>query len=414
VTLHRRTLLGTAAALPLARPVLAQEQAPIRIGLMAPLTGVLASGGREMVDGVTLFIEGQNHRMAGRPVELITEDDGPNPDAALQKARRLVEQARVDILMGNLLANTGLAVAGYVRGNGVPYFIPIIAADELTQRGRIPNVVRTAGYSASQTTHPMGDWAAKQGYRRVATISQDYTFGHEQCAGFSRVFTESGGQVARQFWHPLNTADFSPYLGQLASQPVDAVFAMETGADATRFLQQYAAFGLKQRIPLIGAMNLTDQSVIRTLGPECEGVVSAAHFAEGAENPATQAFVREHEARFGRIPSLYGFAMYSGILWVAKSLEAVGGRTDDREALLAAMRRTVLDDSPLGRPVRLDDYGNPVYDIYVRRVARRADGKFWNVPIATYEGVSQFWRYSPEEYLRQPPYTRDNQMIRRG
>ena len=85
----------------------------------------------------------------------------------------------------------------------------------------------------------------------------------------------------QQFWHPLNTADFSPYLGQLADLKVDAIFAMETGADATRFIQQYASFGLKEKTPLLGAMNGTDQSVIRTLGEECEGIVSPAHFAEG-------------------------------------------------------------------------------------------------------------------------------------
>ncbi|HYZ30852.1 MAG TPA: ABC transporter substrate-binding protein, partial [Crenalkalicoccus sp.] len=320
--LHRRNLLAGAALLPgaglLARPALAQGE-PIRMGLMAPLTGVVASGGREMVDGVNLYVDQAGRKFAGRPVELSTEDDGSNPDTALQKARRLVEQARAHFLMGNLLANTGLAVAGYVRGNGEPYFIPIIAADELTQRGRIPNVIRTAGYSSSQTTHPFGDWAYKQGWKKVATISQDYTFGHEQCAGFCRTFTEAGGQIAQQFWHPLNTADFSPYLGQLASLGVDAIFAMETGADATRFLQQYSAFGLKQRIPLMGAMNCTDQSVIRNLGPECEGVFSAAHFAEGSDNPATRAFVAEHEKRYSRIPSLYGFSMYSGTMWVAKA-----------------------------------------------------------------------------------------------
>ncbi|HYZ34667.1 MAG TPA: ABC transporter substrate-binding protein, partial [Crenalkalicoccus sp.] len=205
-----------------------------------------------------------------------------------------------------------------------------------------------------------------------------------------------------------------PYLGQLASLGVDAIFAMETGADATRFLQQYSAFGLKQRIPLMGAMNCTDQSVIRNLGPECEGVFSAAHFAEGSDNPATRAFVAEHEKRYGRIPSLYGFSMYSGTMWVAKALEKIGGRAEEREALLKAVRETVLEDSPLGSAVRLDDYGNPIYDITIRKVVKRADGKFWNVPVFTYRNVSQFWTYDPKAYLAQPPYSRDNQMIKKG
>ena len=227
-----------------------------------------------MVEGVQFWLDQAKNEIAGRKVELVIEDDASNPDTALQKARRLVEQGNCDMLIGNLLANTGLAVANYVKGTGTPYFIPIIAADDLTQRQRIRNVIRVAGYSASEFTHPLGDWALKQGYRKIATVSQDYTFGHEQCGGLAQVFSEGGGEIVQQFWHPLNTADFSPYLGQLADLKVDAIFAMETGADSTRFIQQYAGFGLKGKIPLLMAMNGTDQSVIRTLGEDCEGIIS--------------------------------------------------------------------------------------------------------------------------------------------
>jgi branched-chain amino acid transport system substrate-binding protein len=392
--------------------VTAQGSGPIRIGLLAPLTGVVASGGREMVDGFTMFWEQQGDTIAGRKVELVTEDDASNPDTALQKARRLVEQANVHFLCGDLLANTGLAVANYVKGNGVPYFIPIIAADDLTQRARIPNVIRIAGYSASQTTHPLGDWAWKQGYRKIATISQDYTFGHEQCGGLAQVFSESGGKVTQQLWHPLNTADFSPYLGQIANAGVDAVFTMQTGADGTRFIQQWANFGLKGRIPLMGSMNCTDQSVIRTMGAEPEGIVTPAHFAEGSDNPATQKFVRDYETKFNKTPSLYGFSMYSGAMWIAKALEKVRGEAETRAAFLEAVRSTELTDSPLGTAVRLDAYGNPIYDIMIRKVVKRADGKFWNVPTDTYSGVSQFWKYDPETYMKQPPYSRTFQGIK--
>ncbi len=412
--MNRRTLLA-ATAVTLARPALLRAQdPPIHIGLLAPLTGVVAAGGREMVDDFNWYWAQRNNEVAGRKVEVIVEDDGANPDTALQKARRLVEQSKVQMLFGNLLANTGLAVANYVKGTGTPYFIPIIAADDLTQRGRIKNVVRVAGYSASQATRPLADWALKQGYRKIATISQDYAFGHEQCGGLAQVFTEGGGTITAQFWHPINTSDFSSYLGQLANSGVDAIFTMQTGADGTRFLQQYSAFGLKGRIPLMGSMNATDQSVIRTMGPEVEGVVSAAHFAEGSDNPATQAFVRAHVAKFGTIPSLYGFSMYSGAMWVAQALETINGRADDPALLIDTVLKTELTGSPLGRPVKLDAYGNPIYDVQIRKVVKNGDGKYWNVPIATYPNVSQFWTYDPVEYMKQPPYSRTFQGIRRS
>ncbi|KQY99432.1 hypothetical protein ASD45_00410 [Pseudolabrys sp. Root1462] len=387
--------------------------APIKVGVLAPLTGVVASGGKEMVEGVQFFFEKQGNKVAGRPIELVIEDDGSNPDTSIQKARKLVEQGKVDFLIGNLLANTGLAVANYVKGTGTPYFIPIIAADDLTQRDRIKNVIRVAGYSASQFAHPLGDWALKKGYKKIVTVGQDYTFGHEQCGGLAQVFTEGGGQIVQQFWHPLNTADFSPYLGQIANMQVDAVFAMETGADATRFITQYASFGLKGKIPLLGAMNATDQSVIRTLGEECEGIVSAAHFAEGSDNPATAAFVKEYTAKYSKTPSLYGFSMYSGVMWVSKAIETLKGKLDDRSAFIDTVLKTELDNSPLGKTVKLDEYGNPIYDVYIREVKKAPNGKFWNVPVETYPAVSQFWKYDPATYMKQPPYSRNFQGIKK-
>ncbi|MBC7432083.1 MAG: penicillin-binding protein activator [Rubritepida sp.] len=402
--MNRRMLLATTLAAP--GMVRAQGTGPIKIGLMAPLTGVVASGGREIVEGFQMYFDSIGNRVEGRAIEVTVEDDASNPDTALQKARRLVEQGQVHFLFGNLLANTGLAVANYVRGTGTPYFIPVIAADDLTQRARIPNVIRVAGYSASQFSRPLADWAYKQGYRRAALISQDYTFGHEQCGGFAQKFREMGGQVVQQYWHPLNTSDFSPYMGQLANAGADVVFAMETGSDATRLIQAYSQFGLKGRIPLLGSMNATDQSVIRTMGAEAEGIVSAAHFAEGSPNPATQAFVADYERRFQKLPSLYGFSHFSGAMWVVEALKTIGAAAEDRDRLLAAVRATTLTNSPLGAPVSLDRFGNPIYDAFIRRVGRRPDGKLWNAPIATYEKVDQFWGFDPETYMRQPAYSR--------
>jgi len=396
-------------------PVRAQGTGPIRIGLLTPLTGVVASGGKEIAEGFNLYWEQVGKKIGNRPVEIFVEDDGSNPDIALQKARKLTEQTKVDFLVGDLLANTGLAVAEYAKGNGIPYFIPVIAADDLTQRKRIPNVIRVAGYSASQMPRPLADYAYKKmGLRKVVTISQDYTFGHEQCGGFAQVFTDLGGTIVAQHWHPLNTQDFSPYIAQIQSAAPDGVFAMETGADATRFIQQWTNFGLKGKMKLLGAMNATDQSVIRTLGAEAEGIISAAHFAEGSDAPATKKFVADYEAAYKKLPSIYGFSHYSAAMWLAVAINGIGGHIEDRPRFLDAVRKTVLANSPLGKQVRLDDYGNPIYDIYIRDVVKRPQGGYWNKPIETYPNVSQFWTYKVDEYLKQPPYSRTFQGIKKS
>ena len=410
----RRRLLGAALVVALSITGALAQSNPIRIGLLAPLTGAAVSSGRELVDGWELYWKQAGRTVANRQVEVTVEDDGSVPDIALQKARRLVQQRAVNMLVGNVLANTGLAVAEFVKGTGTPYFMPVIAADDLTQRKRIPNVMRIAGFAASQMTRPLADWCLKQGYRRVVTIGQDYTFGHEQSGGFVQTFTEGGGQVVGQLWHPINTSDFSPYLGQLQGLKPDVVFAVETGSDAARLLQQWSTFGFKNRVPLVTSQNTTDQSIIRNLTPaEVEGVVSAAHFAEGRDDPSTKAFVDSYEKAYGKLPAIFAAEGFSAAEWIADAMKKINGKVEDSNLFLSTLRTEVVPNTPLGKNLKLDSYGNPIYDIYIRKVTRRADGKMVNTVIATYPQVSQFWKYKPEDYLKQPSYSRQFQGIKK-
>ncbi len=417
--MNRRNFLTTASAGALylvsgsLQNVLAQTKGPIRIGLLAPLTGTAASSGRELVDGWNLYWKEKGMQLAGRPVEILVEDDASSPDTALQKARRLVQQQNVHMLVGNVLANTGLAVAEFVKGTGTPYFMPVVAADDLTQRTRIPNVLRVAGFAASQMTRPLADWCLKQGYKRVVTIGQDYTFGHEQAGGFIQNFTNGGGALAGQLWHPLNTSDFSPYLGQIPSFSPDVVLAIETGADAARLLQQWNSFGLKQQFPLVTSQNTTDQSIIRNLSPaEAEGMISCAHYAEGGDDPTTRHFVESYEKAYNKIPAIFAAEGYTAALWIAQALAAINGDAEDRARLLDTIMKSTVAESPLGKNLKMDAYGNPIYTIYIRKVAKRADGKLVNTVIDTYPNVSQFGKLSPEEYLKQPPFNRQFQGVK--
>ena len=416
--MQRRQFLthGTQAGMALMLPALAgqawAQSGPIKIGFMAPLTGVAASTGRELLDGWNMFWQQHGLKIGNRAVEILVEDDGSNPDTSLQKARRLHQQQGVHMLVGNVLANTGLAVAEYAKTAKVPYLMPAVAADELTQRGRIPNVLRTGGFSASQITRPLADWARKQGYKRVVTLGQDYAFGHEQVGGFVQTFTEGGGAVAGQFWHPLNTPDLSSYLGQIRALNPDVVFSVQTGADSARILQQWSSYGFKGKIPLITSQNVTDQSVIRTLNAaECEGIVSSSHFAEGREAAATKNFVDNYEKAYKKLPGIFAAEGFVGAMWLAHALAKVQGRSEDAAALIDSLTKESVSDTPFGTTVKMDAYGNPIFDVYIRRVAKRADGKLVNTVIGSYPQVSQFWTYDPVEYLKQPPYSRNFQGI---
>ncbi len=380
----------------------------IKIGVMAPQTGTLAASGKDMLDGWNLYWNQKGTTIAGRKIEVFIEDDAGNPDTALSKARLLVEQRGVDMLVGNLAANTGLAVAEYAKGNGVPYFIPVIAADDLTQRSRIPNVVRLAGWTSSQTTHPLGEYAAKQGYKTVVTLAQDYAFGHENVGGFVRTFTENGGKVLAQLWNPIGTPDFSSYLAQIQNYNPDVVFVEETGADCGRFVKAWNEFGLKGKIALLGNETLVDQSLLRGMGPEAEGVLSVGKFAEGRNAPETANFVAEYDKAYKLLPSYYAVNMYAAAQLLAAAIEKSGGNVSDRAAFIKTAKSIDLSNTPLG-PIKTDEYGNPILNVYLRKVEKRSDGRLWNVVVQTWPNVSQFWTYKPEDYLKNPVYSRDYQ-----
>jgi branched-chain amino acid transport system substrate-binding protein len=200
-------------------------------------------------------------------------------------------------------------------------------------------------------------------------------------------------------------------LGEIQNQKPDVVFAVQTGADASRLILQWFNFGLKGQIPFVSSQNTTDQSVIRTMKDEALGMISSAHFAEGRDDAANRKFVDAFLAAYNKLPAIFAAELYTCGMWVAEGIKRVDGKVEDRPAFLQAMREVEIAASPLGR-TRLDAYGNPILDIHIREVKQRPDGKLWNTVLETYPNVSQFWKYKPEEFLKQPAYSRQFQGIK--
>ena len=391
------------AALVVGAPSEAQK-GPIKIGFLVPQTGPLAANGKDMINALELFFEEQKYRLAGREVKLIIEDDEGKPATGLTKARGLVEGQGVHLITGPLSAAVGYAVAPYIDGKKIPAIFPIVSADDLTQRKRSQYIVRT-GWTSSQPSHPFGKWVYDNlGYRKIAMIGYDFAFGWEVAAGFHRTFEEAGGKIVQKLWPPLGNADFAPYLSQL-KRDVDAVYAVFSGADALRFAKQFAEAGLKERLPLIGGGTFTDEHVLRTMGDEVLGVVTALHYSAALSTPANQKFAAAYEAKYKQIPSYYSEGTYVAGVALKAALEATGGDIENVDKFLGALRRVDLSDAPRG-PMRFDDFGNPVQNVYVRKV-ERVNGRLQNSVIQTFPNVSQFWTYKPEEFLKAPAYSRD-------
>jgi len=382
----------------------AAQKGPIKVRFVVAETGFHAANVKDMINGLQLFLDEQGGKLAGREVKLTIEDDEGKPATGLTKVRGLVEGQGVHVLIGPVSAAIGYAIAPYVDQKKVPTIHPIVAADDLTQRKRSPWIVRPS-WASSQPSHPFGKWVHDTlGYKKLAMIGYDFAFGWEVAAGFQRTFEEAGGHVVQKLWSPLNTADYAPYITGLR-RDVDAIYCIFSGADALRFAKQIQESGLREKIPLIGGGTFTDEHVLRSMGDEVLGVVTALHYSAALTNPANQKFVKAYEAKYKQVPSYYSEGPYVVGLMLRAALEATGGEVENGEKLIAALRRVDLSESPRG-PVKLDDYGNPVQNIYVRKV-ERVGGRLQNTVIHTFPAVSQFWTYKPDEFLRNPVYSRD-------
>ena len=396
------------ALVALAAPSGAHAQGePIKIGLLPPITGPLATPGRDMLDGFRLFWEQAGNKAGGRKVDIVAADTTCNPDQALTQARRLVHQEKVHFIVGPLCGHEGPAVAQVSKETGVPLVMEPAGADTVTKWDRTPTVVRTA-VSASQIGHPWGDYMYRElGLRNVTFIGQDYTWGHEVTLGAVRTFTEAGGKVARIIWNPIGTKDYGPTIAAVPAD-TDGVSAVVVGADRVRLFEAWFNFGMDKKRKIFGAYWL-QQDVLPQMDDRAIGLVgNALHYAAGLDTPENRAFTDAFARKHKRLPSWFAESAYTAGLWTKAAIDAIDGKVEDRAAFLKAMR-TVKVTAPRG-PVRLDEYDNPVQNVYISKIQKIKHpvlgDVLTNVPVKTYEGVSQFWTWKPEEFLKRGPYKR--------
>jgi branched-chain amino acid transport system substrate-binding protein len=400
-------LMGTAVAvgLSLSAPAGAEE---LRIGYLAPLTGGLAQTGIDMRDGFLLYLEQHGNKLGGMDVKLIIEDEQGKGDVAVTKAKKLVLQDKVHMLIGGVLASTGYALAPVSTELKTMYIPSIPAADDLTQRQlkNFPYLIRTS-WSSSQPNHPLGQWACEQGYKKIVTIAADYAFGYETVGGFQKAFEDCGGKIIQKIWPPLGAKDFGPFIPTIKAD-TDAVFSLMVGPMPAQFIKQMRGAGFKK--PIIGGGTSYDEFVLPFMGDEAIGDVSALHYSAALDTPKNIAFVKAYRTKFNKVPSYYSENNYTTAQWLDEALKKAGGKWPGPEELIKLMVGIKLD--AVRGPVSFDDMRNPVQNIYIKKVEKKKmfgyeKDELWNTVIKTYPNVSQFWTYGKDKFLAQPVYDKN-------
>src|SRR3974390_918760 len=381
--LRRLTLLLLASGISLClAPSAGAEE--LRIGYVAPTTGIFAQQGKDMVDGFKMYLDEKKDKFGSADVKFLVEDEQAKPDTAVTKAKKLILQDKVHMIAGGLLASTGYALAPVSTAEKVLYVNPVAAADDLTQRdlAKYQFHIRT-GWSSSQPSHPFGQWACDQGYKKIAAIAADYAFGYEIMGGFQKSFEDCGGKIIQKIWPPIGTKDFGPYIPTIKAD-ADAIFTLMVGPMSLQFPKQLAASGNKK--PVIGGGTSYDEFVLPSMGDEVIGHVSTLQYSAALENPKNEAFVKSYRAKYSKVPSYYSETNYTSAQMIHEVIKKNSGKFPGPEEFIKQLSAMKFDT--LRGPVSFDDMRNPVQNIYIKKVEKKKmfgydKEELWNTVIKT-------------------------------
>jgi ABC-type branched-subunit amino acid transport system substrate-binding protein len=382
---------------------MAQGNPPIRIGILVALEGAFAAGGADGVRNVELALKQINSTVGGRRIETVVAPTDTRPDTTVRMARKLIEQDKVDIIIGPLSGSEGIAMRDFAKtipGNVV--INGISGALETTWVDPAPNFYRF-NLDGAQWGYGLGSYVVKQkNWRRVVTIAADYSFGYTNFMGFAVDYCKAGGDIVQRFWQPLGQSDFGAIIAQLPDN-IDAIYLGLGGTDAINFLNQYQQAG--ERTRLIGGTIMADQTVLTARGRAKDvlrGTPTSGPFAVDNPDAAWQAYVKLYQDSFPAnqrfpTPSLFGLGYYVATLAAIRGLEAVGGDLSNGQARFKEALNKLQLESPIGR-ITLNENRQATGTVFITEVVEGADGNLTSKMVGRTDNVTQTLGMTAEQY----------------
>jgi branched-chain amino acid transport system substrate-binding protein len=403
-TFMRTKLLMAAAILSLTAGA-AQAQDKIKIGMLATLEGALTTLGEDALRGMEIAMKQAGAKAGGKTIEVITFSTNASPDSAIRGARKLVEQDKVDILIGPVSGSEGIAIRDYSKTQPQVTFVNgSSGALETTYVTPSPNFFRF-NMDGSQWLVGLGNYVYNdKKWRKIATVAEDYSFPYTQLFGFVPEFCAAGGQIVEKFWVPLGTKDFASIIAKLPDD-VDAVYLGLGGGDAVNFFNQYAQAGGKAK--MIGGSILVDQTVLSSKGAAKRiaiGIPSAGPQADVWDNPKWNAWVKLYQDSFPAdkrftSPSLTGTAYYNDFNAVFQVLNDIKGDLSDGHKKLREGLTKLELDAPNGK-IKLDANRQAIGTNFITEVVELPNGDLVNKAVKTVADVKQTLAFSPEQFAK--------------
>ncbi len=351
-------------------------QEVFKIGLILPMTGPSASTGKQIEAAARLYMAQNGDKVAGRQIQLIVKDDGGLPDATKRMAQELVVNDKVGALSGFGLTPLALATAPIATQSKTPMVVMAAATSSITEAS--PFIVRTS-FTLPQCAVAMGDWAPKNGLKRVVTLVTDYGPGIDAERYFKERMQLNGAQVLDSLRVPLRNPDFAPFLQKVRDLKPDALFVFVPSGAGAAVMKQFLERGMdKAGIKLIGTGDLTDDDQLNDMGEGALGVVTSHHYSAAHPSALNKKFVEAFKkANNGLRPNFMAVGGYDGMRVIYEALKTTKGGQGGGEALLAAMKGQTFE-SPRGQ-IQIDaQTRDVVQSIYLRKVERK-EGQLYNV-----------------------------------
>jgi len=404
-------LLGTLVGVTVAAfATSASAQDTIKVGLLATLEGPFAAGGQDGMRGAELAIKEKGGAIAGKKIVLLKASSDARPDVAVNATRKLVEQDKVQIMVGPLSGSEGIAVKDYSKSQpGVTFINGSSGAQATTLVNPSPNFFRF-NTEGAQWMFGLGEYAFKdKGYKKMALIAEDYAFPYSQVQGFMVGYCKAGGKVTHKAWVPLGGKDYSSVIAKLPTD-VDALLVVLGGSDAVNFLTQYEQAGGDK--PMVGGSITVDQTVLNFKGKRREsllGTPAAGPIADSYDGADWKKFVASYKETFKDgfpTPSLFAYVYYLNMRAAMEGLEAVKGDLSDGQKKYREVLAKLVLKSPTGE-VKLDENRQAIGTTFITEVAKTADGQFYNKVVKAIPAVDQRLGMSKAEFDKMGLGSRD-------
>jgi branched-chain amino acid transport system substrate-binding protein len=360
-------VIGAASTGLLLPEIVRAQSAKVRVGFMLPYTGTFAQLGVAIENGFRMAINEQGGKLGGREIEYFKVDDESEPSKGIENANKLVQRDKVDVLVGTVHSGVQMGIQKVARDSGVLSLIPNAGVHAATRSLCAPNVFRTS-FSNSQPTRALGKAMVDRGHKKAVWITWKYAAGDEAFEGFKESYTAAGGTIVKELGLPFPQVEFQALLTEIAALKPDAVACFFAGGGAAKFIRDYAAAGLKEKIPLYGSGFLTE-GVLDAAGPAANGIVTTMHYSDSLPTLRNGQFRLNYAKTFRLQPDVYAVQGYDTGLLLIQGANAVKGDLSSKPALYKAMESAVID-SPRGKWTMSPSH-NPVQDMYLRVVENK-------------------------------------------